>query len=193
MRNKWLFRPQVSSTGAAWKRRNSPGRAGCAAACSRCYPSAHALCVYLLGWPTAWCLYGPANPLQHSPEQLAHLPEAVTISDVRGEPFAWQPQASGQAALRGTRVLLSSVGALTQQMPECALPATMLCCSPGFQGPAEAYVSVPGTLCGASLEMQEGHGTPCLADVWSAALLPSPACLPCCRTRCSASLRCRRG
>lgn len=32
--------------------------------------------------------------MQHSPEQLAHLPEAVTVSDVQGEPFAWEPQAS---------------------------------------------------------------------------------------------------
>lgn len=29
---------------------------------------------------------------QHSPEQLAHMPEAVTVSQVHGEPFSWSPQ-----------------------------------------------------------------------------------------------------
>lgn len=29
---------------------------------------------------------------EHSPEQLSHLPEAVTVSEVLGDPFVWQPQ-----------------------------------------------------------------------------------------------------
>ncbi len=27
-----------------------------------------------------------------SPEQLADMPEAVTVTDAKGEPFVWQPQ-----------------------------------------------------------------------------------------------------
>lgn len=39
---------------------------------------------------------------QHSPEQLAHLPEAVTISDLGGgDPFDWRPQVPWGGELRG--------------------------------------------------------------------------------------------
>lgn len=37
---------------------------------------------------------------QYSPEQLAHLPEAVTVTQVYGDPFSWQEQVRGRGAAR---------------------------------------------------------------------------------------------
>jgi len=99
MRNKWLFRPQVSqyrNCTAVW----------CANSCAAAGRQAatRVLCFWAVDRArlVRRCISTPLHPplhvlcslLQHSPEQLAHLPEGVTWSDVQGEPFVWQPQAS---------------------------------------------------------------------------------------------------
>lgn len=60
----------------------------CCPRCARCTQVCYLL-RQCLDMRSRW-LFRPAL----SPEQLADLPEAVTVTDVQGDPFAWQPQAS---------------------------------------------------------------------------------------------------
>lgn len=54
---------------------------------------------------------------QFSPEQLAHLPEAVTFSQVYGDPYDWQPQV--RLAAEQVHARVCGVGMLSSSMFGC--------------------------------------------------------------------------